>query len=137
MYVSNSLTLPPLLSLYVDFLRGGVEGLFFWLGARHIKGGGRELGSYRRRNDDQRRAPSDIPLAAAGAAGLLPPYVNRACDIPIAAVGAAGVLQVLCQLVSRLSARCYIFFLFFSFLFLFFLLRRGQSLRAGFFWKGG
>jgi hypothetical protein len=67
-----SLTLPP--------LRGSRGAFFFllWLGARHIKGGGRELGgtgvlgSPRRRNNDQWRAPSDIPLAAAGAAGRLP-----------------------------------------------------------------
>ena len=42
MYVSNFLTLLPLLSLYIDFLRGEVKRLFFflWLGARYNKRGG-------------------------------------------------------------------------------------------------
>jgi len=76
MHASNSLTFPPLLNLHAYFfLRGGVGGLFLWLGARHNKRGDsrpRRYRSSRRRNDDQRRAPSDRPLAAAGAAGRLP-----------------------------------------------------------------
>ena len=45
MHASNSLTLLPLLSLYVNFLRGEVGGLFFYgLGRAIIKKGDRELG---------------------------------------------------------------------------------------------
>ena len=45
MHISNSLTLLHLLSLYINFLKGEVGGLFFlWLGARHNKRGDRELG---------------------------------------------------------------------------------------------
>ena len=45
MHASNSLILLPLLSLYIDFLRGEVEGLFFYGSGRAItKGGDRELG---------------------------------------------------------------------------------------------
>jgi len=80
MYASyNSLTLPPLLKLfYLPFYKRGSRGGFFflWLGARHNKRGNRELGGTRVL-EDQRRASSDIPLAAAGAAGWLPTHVNQ------------------------------------------------------------
>jgi hypothetical protein len=45
MHISNSLTLLPLLNLYAYFfLRWGLGGLFLWLRARYIKGGGIVLG---------------------------------------------------------------------------------------------
>ena len=78
MHASNSLTLPRLLSLYIDFLRGEVGGLFYGLGRAILKegveelGGTRVLGSPRRRNNNQQRALSNIPLAAVGAVGQLP-----------------------------------------------------------------
>ena len=50
MHTSNSLTLLPLLSLYINFLGGEVGGLFFFFngsGRTIIKGRDKELGGTR------------------------------------------------------------------------------------------
>ena len=47
MHASNSLTLPPLLNLFVNFFKRGARGAFLWLRARYNKRGGIVLGGTR------------------------------------------------------------------------------------------
>ena len=133
MHVNNSLILLRLLSLYIDFLRGGVGEFFLQLRARYNKRGGqraRRYQSFKKRNNDQGFQQYTSHSSRSYRTATCP-KLTRYSDIPLQ----QQELQDCCKFYINQHHNQVLDAKFFSFLF--FPFYKGIKPKGRLFWKGG